>query len=43
MEDKKKFTHPEATIILFINDDIITNSGDLGQGKGQGPFDEYED
>ena len=30
MDNKKKFEKPELEIIEFTNDDIITDSGDLG-------------
>lgn len=30
MDNKKKFEKPELEIIEFTNDDIITESGDLG-------------
>lgn len=45
MKEEKKFTVPEATVITFMDGDIITTSatGGMGQGAGQGPFDEYED
>ena len=32
MEKNKKYIKPEADIILFTNDDIITNSGDITWG-----------
>lgn len=45
MKDEKRFTVPEATVITFMNTDIIVTSsqGGMGQGAGEGPFDEYED
>lgn len=43
MEDKKRFICPEASIIEFTNEDIIVTSGGTGTGKGQDPWDEYED
>ena len=40
MENKlnknKKFESPDLIIILFTQDDIITESGDFGEGPGQG-------
>ena len=31
MENKKKFEKPELEVIEFTNDDIITESGGLGE------------
>ena len=43
MENKKRFARPEASIIEFTDEDIIVTSGGTGTGKGQDPWDEYED
>ena len=32
---KKKFENPELTIITFVNDDIITGSGEYGDSNGE--------
>ena len=34
MNDKKKFIIPEALLVNFSNDDIITESGDWWLGGG---------
>ena len=34
MNDKRKFIIPEAMVINFTNDDIVTTSGDWWQGGG---------
>ena len=39
--DENKFTKPEAEIIGFINEDIITGSGEIGTlGVDSIPWDE---
>lgn len=43
MENKKKFTCPEASIIEFIDEDIIVTSGGTGEGWGDDPRDEFQD
>ena len=34
MNDKKKFIIPEALLVSFSNEDIITSSGDWWEGNG---------
>lgn len=43
MENKKKFLIPEAILIDFSNEDIITGSGDLDEYWGGNEGDEYQD
>ena len=31
---EKRFEKPVAIVVTFTNDDIITSSGDYGDGKG---------
>ena len=42
MKKEKKFTNPEAIVVLFEGEDIITDSG-FGTGWGGDPRDEYQD
>ena len=36
LDDNKKFKKPTLEIIDFVDEDIITESGDFGEGSSQG-------